>query len=273
MIYLGTLGRMVELKCPASQQLAADGEPSFKTTLEGRRIAQVPPSRGRRAWQNQLSDASTPDQVGAVMSFINREWGPGPFVFVSADAPVTNMLTPAAASCDPSEVSVSGGASVLATPPMLTPDGWAGRSFMKNAAGLLFHGLGFVPVLPGVGVTASAYVLGAGGAVRIAWYDAAGAGVGSVTSTVVSTAGQVVRSFVSAVPPAGAVSCRVSVNAAATQTCRPALTWSDTLLPWADGQGCLKAVIHGASRNLIMASRDPRGGRYSNLSFTVSEVG
>lgn len=272
MIYLGQLGRMVELKCPSSQQMLVEDSTSFKSTLEGRRIAQVSPSVGRRSWQCQLSDASTPDQVGAFMAFINREWGAGPFIFVSADAPVTNMLSPAAASCDPDEALPGSGVIISATPPMLTPDGWAGRSYLKNTANSVFFGQR-VPLPSSGKVTASAYVTGANGAVRVSWYNAAGAGLGTTESAVKSAAGTVVRSFLTATPPLGAVSALVSASSSVTQTCRPALTWTDGLLPWADGQGCAKAVIHAASRDLILASRDPRGGRYSNLSFTVSEVG
>lgn len=273
MIYLGQLGRMVGLKCPASQQITVEDATSFKSTLEGKRLAQVSQDRGRRSWQCQLSDASTPDQVGAVMSFINREWGIGPFIFVSADAPVTNLFTTDAASCDPAEFIPTSGSSAISTGPMLTPDGWAGRSFSKDVNNGLFLGKDLLPVIPGQRVTVSAYVRGVGGAVQLAWRNAMGDSLGSVTSTVVAGTSNVVRSFVTALPPVGAVGFRVSVNSATTQVSRPAATWSDTLLPWADGQGCMKAIAHGASRDLILASRDPRGGRYSNLSFTVSEVG
>lgn len=269
-VYVGHLGRMIELKCPSTQSLGLEDRVSFGTTLGGRKVGQVQPGIPKRVWQNQLSDASTPDQIGAVMAFINGEWGIGPFVFVSADAPVTNMLSPAVASCDP---KAGLAATNAADGPMSIPGGWAGRSIRNSNPSLdLWFGLEDTPVIPGVQVTASAYVLGAGAAVRVYWLDATGASLGSATSTVVATAGAAVRSWITADPPAGSASCRVrAINA--TQGSRPALTWSDALLQWADGQGCPKAIIHGASRNLIMASRDPRGGRYSNLSFTATEVG
>lgn len=273
MIYLGTLGRMVGLKCPSSQQVQAEDRISFGSTLGGRRVGQIAPGNPKRAWQNQLSDASTPGQVGAVMSFINGEWGNGPFVYVSADAPGSNLLTPAAASCDPKEFIPTSGAVVTSVGPMLTPDGWAGRSFAKNTVNGIFLGLDMVPLIPGQAVTVSAYVRGTGGAVRLFWYDAAGAQISFVTSTVTAGASDVVRSFITATPPSNAVSFRPAVNSQVTQVTRPAATWSDGLLGWGAGQGCTKAVPHGASSDLIMASRDPRGGRYSNLGFTVTEVG
>lgn len=269
-IYLGQLGRLVELKCPAQQQVAAEDRFSFQTTLEGRVKAQVRPV-GRRTWQVGTSDATTPAQQGAIMSFLNGEWGPGPFVFVSADAPVTNMLSPDAASCAPGAFTAGSGTAVGEAGPLLTLDGWAGRSYSNNGAGTVFFGTEKVPVLPGQKVTASAYVLGAGAIARIAWYDAADGSLGSTSSAITATAGTVTRSWVTATAPANAASALVCA-VSATAMARPALTWTDALLDWADGQGCPKVVVHGASRNLVLASREARGGRYSNISFTVQEV-
>lgn len=278
MIYLGTLGRMVGLKCPASQQVAVDERVTFESTLGGRKVGQIAPGNPKRVWQNQLSDASTPAQVGAVMAFINGEWGNGPFIYVSADAPGSNLLTPAVASCGPGERAAL---NVTASGPMLTPDGWAGRSYMPPTGANLFFGAQEagaivpgqrVPVIPGDMVTGSAYVLGAGAHCRVLFYDAADTFISQFNSTVLATAGAVVRSWVAALAPANAVAVRV-LAVSSTQATRPAVTWSAGLLEWGAGQGCMKAVPHGASSDLIMASRDPRGGRYSNLGFTITEVG
>lgn len=269
MIYLGTLGRMVGLKCPASQQVAVDERITFEQTLGGRKVGQISPGNPKRVWQNQLSDASTPAQAGAVMAFINGEWGNGPFIYVSADAPVTNLLTPSVASCDPILAVAPG----LAGGPLLTPDGWAGRSYLNaNPADPLWFGTAHTPVLEGTSVTASAYLIGAGARVRLYFYDALGANISTHLSGVPASAGAVVRSWVTTHVPPGAASCRLlAVNA--TAGARPAITWTSSLVDWADGQGCAKAVIHSASRSLVMASREPRGGRFSNLSFTITEVG
>lgn len=269
-IYLGQLGRMIELKCPSSQQLSMDGEPSFQTTLGGRRIAQMPAAIGRRAWQCQLSDASTPQEIAAVMSFIDGEWGNGPFRFISADAPVVNMLSPAAASSDPTLILPASSGSAYGGGPMLTPDGWAGRSLMNVGSFPAWSER--VPVIPGVPVTASAYAQGAGGHLRLVWLDVNGANITTVISPALGNE-LVARIHVTATPPANAASCQLFLNNLVLQAARPAITWTESLLEWGDGQGCVKAVIHGASRDLVMASREPRGGRYSNLSFMVTEVG
>lgn len=270
-IYLGQLGRMIELKCPSSQQLAVEDATSFKSTLEGRRIAQVSPAAGRRSWQCQLSDASTPTQIAAVMSFINREWGPGPFVFVSADAPALNLLPPETASCDPA--LITNPAITEGGPMLLLGEDFAGRSYFNSTPSVnLSFTATSTPVIPGTKVTASAYLRGAGAQCFVSFWDEAGTFVQSFGSPADGVGGGTRRLSVTATVPAGAVRCAVyGVNA--TRGARPALTWTDTLMDWADGQGCPKVVIHGASRDLVMASRDPRGGRYSNLSFTVSEVG
>lgn len=264
-VYLGSLGRLVKLPYVGSQQVQAEERYNFSSTLEGKRKAQVKP-KGPRTW-DLSADHYRPNEHSLLSQFANGAWGNGPFVFVSADAPVSNMLTPAAASCDPALVN---GATNSAGGPMLTPDGWAGRSYMNSdPAKLLWFGTGHTPVIPGMRVTVSAYLLGNGAAVRIYFYDATGVSLPSSTSTVSATAGTVVRSHVTREPPPGAVSCRVlAVNA--IQGTRPAITWTPTLLDWADGQGCEKAVVHGVTRDQVLAVA---GNTYSNLSFTVSEVG
>lgn len=271
-VYIGQIGRMVRLYSTPSAQVVYEDRATFKTTLEGARKAQVRPASGRRTWSLNASFAD-PSEQSAIMAFINGEWGNGPFVYVSADAPVINLLTPAAASCEPAEFTPTTGLVLTPGGPMLTADGWAGRSFAKNTVNAVFFGLDMLPAIPGRSVTASAYVRGLGGVVRLNWYDIAGQSISTASSAVAAGASGVVRSHVTGSPPAGAVGFRVSASKEVTQACRPAATWSDGLLEWGAGQGCTKAVIHGASSDLIMASRDTRGSRYSNLGFTVTEVG
>lgn len=277
-IYLGQLGRLVELKCPASQQVTPEERYTFQTTLEGRQKARVRPA-GRRVWSLATSDATDPKAQGALLSFANGEWGPGPFVFVSADAPVTNLFSPDAAACrrseNPSVIIGDGG-------PMQLPDGWSGGSYLSPQPSLrMFFGVKEnnltepgqrLPILPGQPVTGGAYVLGAGAYAEVVFYDAADQSIQSVPSPLRATAGTSVRSLVTATPPPGAISCRV-IARDTVQGSRPSLTWTDRPFDWAAGEGCPKAVIHGMSKSLVMASRDPRGGRYANLSFMVTEVG
>jgi len=266
MIYLGTLGRMIGIKCPAQQQVQSEERYTFQATLEGHRKAQVRP-RNPRTWSLQTSDATTPQQALALTQFASGAWGPGPFVFVSADAPVTNMLTPAAASCSPEMAEgyshLSGGG------PVQLGGVWAARSLLSSSPGALLIINEKVPVLPGVPVTISAWVRGDGGYVRVSFYDTSDTVVGSASSSVKSTAGTAQRSWVSANPPVGAAYARI-VGVGVTMLALPELTWTNELLPEAEGQGCAQAVVHSASRDLVLAA--PRAV-FSNISFTVTEVG
>lgn len=272
-IYLGSLGRLVELKCPATQQVSNADRFSFEESLEGKVFAQARPV-GRRVWQLGTSDATTPKDIAAVQAFIDGAWGAGPFVFVSADAPVTNLLTPDAATCSPGNYTLGVEAVVGDGGPMLLPDGWAGRSYYRVSGGDLYFDRSFrTPVISGVQVTGSAYVLGAGAVAQLTFYDASNKAIGlPVKSNIKGNAVVAVRSAVTALPPANAVSCKLSVSGF-TRAANPAITWTSQAFDWATGDGCAQAVIHASSRNLVMASNDPRGGRYSNLSYTITEVG
>lgn len=266
MIYLGTIGRMVGMKSPSSQQLGLDDRYSFETTLEGIRKGTVRPI-GRRSWALQTSDATTPAEQASLMGFALGEWGPGPFCFVSADAPVTNLLSPHASLAMEtigSEVSVGG-------PVELGSDGVAGASLNRASAGGIFFGADFVPVLAETPVAGSAWVQGEDPKVALYWYDASLSFLSASTSPGHSSAGMK-RESVTAVPPANAVACRL-VALGTIVAARPAITWTSDPFSWAAGEGCPRAVLHGVSKGLVMASADPRGGRYANMSYTVTEVG
>lgn len=265
-VYLGTLGRMVEIWSTPSAQVQAEDRYSFTTTLEGRRKAQVR-RNGRRTWSLNSAFAD-PRESAALQQFADGAWGNGPFVFVSADAPVSNLLTPEVSTCGPAAVFSS---SVSASGPMYLGDGeYAARSLVQsNPAAVMYFGGVRTPAVEGRKITVSAWVLGASSAARVLWYDLSGALVGSSTSTVTGSDSMPVRSYVTVEPPLGAVSCLVgAINA--TRGAQPAITWSDSLLPWGDGQGCDKAVVHGVTRDQVLAVP---GHTYSNVSFTVSEVG
>ena len=268
-VYLGIPGRLVELKCPSDQATPADDVFTFERTLEGRVKAQAR-RLARRRWSVAVSTA-TPADVGALAGFAGGEWGRGPFVWVSADAPVTNMLTPEQSLCDASTLYTAG---VIAAGPLnLGADGWAGRSFLNPDPSTTFRfgGQG-APVIPGQKVTASAYVVGAGARLQIRWEDASGAYVANSTSPVQGIAGSAVRAYLTATAPDNAALAYIQALST-SQAARPALTWTDTLFEWSDGQGCPKAVISGLDRRLVLALRTPGYGRYADASFTITEVG
>lgn len=264
-VYLGTLGRMIPIYSTPSAQIETEERFNFKRTIEGRRKAEVIPG-GRRAWSLNAQFAD-PAESAILQEFANGSWGRGPFWFLSADAPHTNLLTPGASTCDPADVSMSSGATLLGSPPLLTPDGWASRSVWKDTVNGAFFGEA-VPVLSGRRVTGSAYVAGSGGFVRLVFLNASGGVVSQVDSAAATPT--VARRSVTALPPVGAVSARLTVTASVTAAARPAITWTDSIQPYGDGQGCSKAVVHGVSRDQVLAVP---GHTFSNLSFTVTEVG
>lgn len=266
-VYLGTLGRMVELWSTPSAQVESEDRYSFATTLEGRRKAQMR-AVGRRTWQLNAQYAD-PKEHSLLSQFASGAWGPGPFVFVSADASHTNLLSPAAASCDPALITqtafISNGGPVEVEPGV-----WAGRSYLNTSSSLNMTFPATTPVVSGKPVTGSAWVRGAGMKVSISFWDAAGSFITNSTSSGTGVAGAWTRlSVTRSSVPVNAV--RVSVYASgAGRGAMPAVTWTGTVQPWSDGQGCEKAVVTGFSRDQVLAVP---GSTYSNLSFTVMEVG
>ena len=270
MIYLGTPGRMVGISCPAEQRLETAERYSFQTTLEGRVKAQVRPG-GRRSWDLRLPRTSTPSEVATLAAFANGSWGPGPFWFVSADAPVVNHLSPAQASLDPSHLP--GPVSVSLGGPMHTVDGLAPRSWLHSSPGTLMSlGDSYIPVVPGKFVTASAYLNGPEPRVSLYFYDSLGNIVRNHLGPSAGASSDGRRFSVTTSVPVGAVSCRIRAQGV-SQAARPAITWTDQVFEWGDGQGCEKAVVLGGQRNLIQALDIPTNGRYADYSFTVQEVG
>lgn len=272
MIYFGINGRLIGVKCP-SEQLVDDGERyQFTMTLEGKRKVQVVPGARHRVWDLRLGDATTPEQVSVLRGIASGAWGDGPFWFIPAEAPDTNVLEPGVASCDPaaglSSVNTSGG-------PMRTPDGgWLERSLVRSdaPAGLIHFGgsTGLTPSPePGSWVTASAFVEGAGAGAQVVFWDAAGQFFSAANAAVTAAYGQAVRSHVTTTVPSGAA--WVSVRAVdASRAAGPTLTWSDRLLPFSDGRGASKAVVDQVSSGLVYTQP---GRTYQNMSFTVTEVG
>lgn len=266
-VYLGALGRLVELWSTPAAQVSLAERYTFTTTLEGRVKAQSVPS-ARRSWSLNAA-GSAPREQAALAEFTTGVWGRGPFVFVSADAPVVNLLTPEESSLDPVGLT----ADVLGSPPMLTPDGWAGRSLLKSD-GVFARIAEQIPVIPGRPVTGSAYVRSAtqAGFVRLQFVRADGSEISQHDSPVAVASAE--RRSVTATAPPDAAWANLWVTASVSQVARPAVTWTAEPFEYGDGQGCKKAVVHGASRDLrVASSRQAHTGRWSDLSFTVQEVG
>lgn len=271
--YLGTLGRLIPIYSNPSMDVTPTESYTFVRTLEGRVKGQARAVAGRRTWELSGRHAKASD-VGTLEGFASGEWGMGPFVWVAPDAPAVNLLAPEVAMCGPLAVFSS---TVSRTGPMALGDGiWSGSSLTtSDPNGTLWVAASKapVPVLPGQPVTASAYVLGAGAKVRLHWVAADGSAMnGTVTSAGTGTAGTPQRLHATGTPPVGAVSCTMSTTKA-LQITRPAITWTDRVFPWGSGRGCLKAVVSATGRTALGASSTNPNGNYSDISFTITEVG
>lgn len=267
--YLGTLGRLVPIYSNPTMKTSGDDKYTFSRTLEGRVKAQVSIDT-RRTWELSAHAATTTD-IGSLTGFISGEWGVGPFVWVAPDAPSTNLLTPEVASCGPA--AAYGANTYVGAPVDLGGNIWAGRSILNtDPTAVLYFSNQRTPILPGVPVTGSAWLLGAGSRARLHWYGADGAGLGVEYGESTGVATKFTRLSVTGKPPAGAVACGVSAMNA-MQGARPAITWTEEPFPWGEGCGCLKAVVSSIGRTALAASSRESGRVYSDVSFTITEVG
>lgn len=261
-VYLGSLGRMIKLPYVVSQQLQSEERYTFKRTLEGKNSAQRIP-RSHRSWA-LTADHFRANESATLQEFANGSWGRGPFWFLSADALVSNVLPP---------TSSVFGSYADGGPLALEGGGWAPFSTRLSAGGAgtiqFVAGTLDPPVMHGRKVTASAYVLGSAAYVTVQFFTVSGSLLGAVSSPAVSAASVARRVSVTADVPLNAATARVTARDA-TAAARPAITWTDSLQPYGDGQGCAKAVVHGVSRDVRLAMP---GATYLNMGFTVTEVG
>lgn len=270
MAYLGTLGGLVRLKCAASLGTSTARPARNQTTLGGAVSVQVGP-RTNRTWDVSLAAASTPADISAVRAFAEGEFGLGPWVFVSDWAPVTNMISPRGSVLDSKPVqagtSPEGGALAL-------PDGGvAGRSWLVTSGATIVlpwvEGLEYIPVEAGRRVTASVYMRGQGGRLRLRFYDVAGAITRTVGDAFVVGAG-VERVSLSATPVTGEVKMLMLIDMTVTRIARPSITWTDVALPWSVGEGAPSVHIAAISGDLTMATSTQQ---YASASYQIQEVG
>ena len=265
-VYLGMLGRMIPIYSTPSAQLETEERYTFSTTLEGRRKAQARPI-GRRTWGLNAQFAD-PAEHSLLSQFANGAWGSGPFIFVSAEASHTNLMTPAASMCipvDPLQAQVFEGGPVD-----LPGVGWVPRSYLSGSPTTFVLGREIYPVDPSGGpVTAQVFVQGENSRARLNWYDAQKNYLGSTASTVSGSNLGFTRSWVTAVPPAGAAGVGVGALTSIV-VAAPSLTWGAGRYEWSVGAGCLESVVHGVNNDQVLAVP---GHTFSNVGFTVTEVG
>lgn len=272
--YLGTLGRLVELWTVSGAQLSEGDRYSFDQTLEGVTQAQLSKFTSRE-W-SLSADGATPGEVATMLGFAQGEWGKGPFIFVDPIAGKTNMLTPRQGMC--LDLMPPPGSNPLAIvnqggPVNLGADGWFGRHWSTSQDyGTITINHDLIPVRPGDTVTGAAWARGAAGGARIYFYDENGVFISVTASKRDTDPIKWKRVFVSGVVPANAVGARLGFTQV-TEVARPTFTWTKALMPWGPGHGCPQAVVSSHSRQLGDAIVSLAGEFYSDLSFTIKEVG
>ena len=268
--YLGTLGRLVRLRCASTEQMSRSERYVLQGDAVGGVRAQLRP-RAPRAWDIGVAALNDRD-LAALEGFVEGEWGAGPWMWVSIAAQHGNLLTPAESLCLTSQAAPG---VVAESGPMQCADGtWAGRSYSG-----VYTGSGWVsvwsdvPVLPGRPVTFSADVTGDGQTppvLNIGFWDASGNALWSGPSApgVVTTGAT--RVSVTATPPPGAASARAGIRSSVKRLTRPQVTWGDKEVPWTTGKGCRKAIPLGVSSALLWSPGPGRG--LSGVQVTIQEL-
>lgn len=278
MAWIGALGQMAYVKCPSALGRSTDRPTTYRTTLGGVRKAQIGP-RVQRVLQVQHGLA-TPADVSAIEAMVAGEYGPGPFWYVDPWAEVTNLLTPQASVLEVGTYLGGSGSVVTEGGGSRLDDGTrAGRSvvvgsesdtvYLPRRTG--YAGYDYVPVIPGVPVTASVYASGANASVRVQFLDAAGASTGNGAHVTSAGGSTLTRCAVTATPPAGSVSAYIAVTGV-VRFARPAITWTSEVMEWSPGNGVARCRVSGLNTSAIAAHKN-NGGRLMSLDFTVTEVG
>lgn len=271
--WVGPLGGLVQVRTSSGITPHIERSVNLRTTLGGVQKAQLG-LRTTRTRAHTLS-VTKPEDVASFEALIAGEYGVGPFHWIDPWAQVSNLLTPAAAVLDTGTWYAST-AAAFGGPVALADGGRAGRSLTVDSAGIAYwpaDGTKFTPMpcVPGVPVTATAYVSGTGVTVAIHWVQADGTAISTVTSAAVTVPGPTLQQIaITGTPPASAAGMYMTVAGADVIT-RPAITWTDQPMPWRAGQGLPKVIVTALDSEVQLAHKN--AGALATYTFTVTEVG
>lgn len=266
MEYLGSLGRLIPLRCASEERVQSTARYRESFTVEGQRRVQAIPA-APRAWDVSW-DLAYPAELAALAGFTSGAWGHGPWVWVPVTAYSANLLTPGEAML--TERAGISAESIQDAGPVRDSDGnWSPRSVtvtIPSGWGALARD---VPVIPGKPFTFSCDVQGGftPGQIHVAFIDGAGNAMSGGPASA-PNAGMHRVSY-SAVVPAGAASAHVGVRSSTLVATRPQATWTDGPVPFAPGAGCKSAVVEAGSEDVLALWK---GVDYRSTGFTVMEV-
>lgn len=269
MMYVGSLGRMIGLRCASSLNSDHGDRYTLSRTVEGGVRAQVRPVAPRQ-WSVGWGNLATPADLAVLQDFANGAWGHGPWWFLSDEAVNTNILTPRQALLlerEQRDDLIDGG-------PVQASDGSTAPTSLIVGQGVtqsipVFR---MLPVVPGQSITWAADIERAGEEPPQIWMtfrDSNGAGIRGHYGTGENHPGMQ-RVSVSSVTPENAHRVDIGVRFNAVRFARPQLTWTDTPPPvFSEGRGCANAIVHQVRQGVVL-TRPER--TLMNADFVVSEV-
>ena len=258
--WLGRIGSMIQIPDYAATLTETTEDAQYVTLIGGNRIAWVPAGRPRRTWKVSVARLD-PHQLGPLQEL--RAADPTtPWWMVTPWALAVNLLSPA--MCDLPAL-VPGGMR-----PTVEGDRVV-RSWLVGPGAVVRCGP--VPVVPGVPVTASAWLQGGTDArVGLEFLDLAGGVVGMRSTRLDPSPGAMERVHVTADVPAGAVSVNLYVTQP-TAFSRPSVSWTPRPAEWGVGAGAPAVMVDGLETAMVRARVDPTPGwRLQDISFTVQEL-
>lgn len=261
-IYLGRPGMLVALPNRAGTIDTTPEQPSTtETTITGRVLEQHAPLT-RRSWKVAIPRV-TAAQAGALSAM--RRTIPGPWAMVTVDAANHNALSPRDAdfATAAQNGSVAGpvviGQQFFASRLVPGSDGWVN--------------IGRCPVIPGMPITASAWVTGFAEQSRvfvgIRFLDAAGQEVGTMSwGYMYPGLTTYQRLYTTGTVPPSAAHAEMHVVSAGN-IAGPAISWTPRPTPWSDGRGAPKVYTSPIHESLLAGT----DGAHYDLSFDVQEIG
>ncbi|MDY6054339.1 hypothetical protein [Micrococcus sp.] len=277
--WIGDVGGLVEVRCASDVAMSRPDQWVTTEALDGTVAAQLLPRR-RRSWQVGIGTAR-PEQLGT-LAMVPARTGAGLW-FYDELALVSNMLTPEASLTEPGQFS----AGSVQGPEAGVFDGADGhrplsRVVHTSPTAAVIAPVGVTHPVLGVvtcavpqdrPVTVSVYLTpweGRAGVLRVEELDMRGTVIATWGS---QTAGATALQRVHRTIRTGmtTVALRVSVREALAWA-SPAVTMTDTLMPWAEGRGARQVVIHRPSDQVQRAATS-LWDRRSTADYMVQEVG
>lgn len=266
MAWIGPAGRMLELKCPAELEVIPTDQRQIFTSL-GKRVSITEPGASAPFYRWTLTiSAAFPQDIANLRALSIREWGTVPFYWVPPAAEFTNLLSPSASVC--TAFSFPQPPGVAQGGPVLTDEGWAGRSW--NAGADRYVVLGKAPYVPGHPVTVRAWVDATSPFLRLEAKGSTGATIQSFASPVypLTEAGWVSHTF-TGLP---ATTASVVVHACdINQATRPSVTWTEGPRSWVDGAAAMSVSIQPVPSTYVRATGAPGQETITNHSFEITE--